>query len=146
MPGDKTQKIDDWDKVMRQLPAAGVLEGFSAKALETLAAYGEYEDTKPGDDVIYEGAPQDRLYIIVQGNLDVIVRVSGNEMKLADISVGECFGEARIFIPGMASATVKAQEKSLLWAINARGLRKYMSEHPGGAGNFLVGVARCLCK
>jgi CRP-like cAMP-binding protein len=146
MPDDKTQRIEDWDRIMRQLPAVGVLENFSRESLETLAGYGEYEMAKPNDDVIYEGAPQDRLYIVVQGKLDVIVRVSGNEMKLADIEIGECFGEARIFIPGMASATVKAREKALLWAINARGLRKYMTEHPGGAGNFLLGVARCLCQ
>lgn len=139
-------KADGWQPLLTSLPPVGILAGLSEESLTNLASYGVYFNVKEAEDIIVEGREQDRLYILVDGHLEIFAGVSGNEISLAKVEPGECIGELAVLVPSPASATVRALEDSLLWSMDGDALRNYISDHPGGGGVFLMGMAQILAS
>lgn len=143
IPGEPSSD-SGWELLPPSLPPVGILAGLSTESLANLASYGVYASYKDGTEIIDEGREQDRLYILVEGQLQISASVSGQEMSLAKVEPGECIGELAVLVPGPASATVRAIADSVLWSMDADSLRSYISDHPGGGGVFLMGMAQIL--
>lgn len=143
LPADPSQTAG-WQALPPSLPPVGILAGLSSESLLNLAGYGVYFGCKSGDEIIAEGREQDRLYILVEGELQIFASVSGQEMSLAKVEPGECIGEVAVLVPGPASATVRAVADSVMWSMDGDALRHYISDHPGGGGVFLMGMAQIL--
>lgn len=126
------------------LPPVGILAYLSSKSLEDLGTYGKYEKVQSYEVLIQEGMPQTRLYILVEGSLQISGMSSGQEIVYCKIEPGECLGEVCLFEEGPASATVRAVTESILWSLDINELIQYLSEHLGGGGALLMGIARCL--
>ena len=47
---------------------------------------------------------------------------------------------------GTLAASVRVEEDATLWSMAIGDLRAYLSEHTGGAGALLMGMASCLSK
>jgi CRP-like cAMP-binding protein len=137
---------EGFEELPPPLPPLGILSFLSDRSLTNMAAYGRYEKFSPGDVLIKEGDPQDRFYVVVAGKLGISVLVSGKEVPLSVAEVGECLGEVSLLDPGAASANVKVLEPSTLWSMNLDDLRTYLSEHAGGGGALLMGMASCLSQ
>jgi CRP-like cAMP-binding protein len=136
----------DWHEVPPALPSLGILAGLSQQSLANLAGYGHYQPYPPGAELITEGEVQDRFYVVVSGKLAISAVVAGKEVPLSTAEAGECLGEVSLLEPGPASASVKAIEESMLWSMNLDDLRTYLSEHAGGGGALLMGMAQCLSQ
>jgi CRP-like cAMP-binding protein len=65
---------------------------------------------------------------------------------VAHTGEGECLGEAALLCPGPATASVRVEKKAVLWSMDATELRNYISEHSGGGGALLMGMAQCLSR
>lgn len=126
------------------LPPVGILAYLSSKSLVDLGGYGKYEKIADQELLIQEGAIQTRLYILVEGSLQISGMSSGKEIIYCKIEPGECLGEVCLFEEGTASATVRSIGESILWSLDIHELIKYLSEHLGGGGALLMGIARCL--
>ena len=74
---------------------------------------GEQKEFFEKDILIEEGKTIDSIYILINGSLAVSI----NSRKLAEIPEGEVVGEISFIRKSEASATVKAQETSLVWSI-----------------------------
>ena len=92
-------------------------------------------------EIVKEGAPLRRLYIIIKGNCEITCRLDANESnpfyprhfrdkstKLTDLSHGSIFGEAGLFIPKKISTySVRALSKDVvLFAIRYIHLHRHM--------------------
>jgi CRP/FNR family cyclic AMP-dependent transcriptional regulator len=141
--GEKPDAID-WQEVHKALPAVGILQGMNDPG--TLAGYGQYLNCQPGEEIIHEGAKQNDLYIVIEGQLEISARVSGKKIVLAKAGPGECFGEASLLCSCLSGTTVKALKKALLWKMDARAFQKYLAEHRGGGGVLMLGMAKCLIR
>ncbi|MCE0523084.1 MAG: cyclic nucleotide-binding domain-containing protein [Methylacidiphilales bacterium] len=137
---------EGWEELPPPLPPLGILAGLSDRSLENLASYGRYDKRNPGDQIITEGELQDRFYVVVLGKLAISASAGGKEIPLSVAEVGECIGEVSLLEPGPASATVKVVETATLWSMNLEDLRSYLSEHAGGGGALLMGMASCLSQ
>ncbi len=126
------------------LPPVGILAYLSSKSLSDLGAYGKYEKAIDQELLIQEGMPQTRLYILVEGSLQISGMSSGKEIPYCKIEPGECLGEVCLFEAGYASATVRSIGESILWSLDINELILYLTEHLGGGGALLMGIARCL--
>jgi len=133
-----------WEPLKASLPPVGVLAMMNEKALADLSEYGDYMSVHVGDTIITEDHEQGRLYIVLSGAMDIFSTVDGDEVHLARIGEGECFGEASLLIPAPASASVRAAEMGSLWSMDRDGLRRYLGEHAGGGGALMMGMAQCL--
>ncbi|MCE0522281.1 MAG: cyclic nucleotide-binding domain-containing protein [Methylacidiphilales bacterium] len=128
------------------LPPLGILAGLSDRSLSNLSAYGRYHRLAAGTELIRGGELQDRFFVVVSGQLTISSRTGGKEMPLSTAKAGECLGEVSLLEPGPASATVRVVEDATLWSMDIGDLRAYLSEHAGGAGALLMGMATCLSK
>jgi CRP-like cAMP-binding protein len=72
-----------------------------------------------GEVIFQEGAHSDELYLIVQGEVDILMDpsvVSGHEhekrppVTIATLHPGQCFGEMALVDQGMRSATARAAQ------------------------------------
>jgi CRP-like cAMP-binding protein len=133
-----------WQEVNNALPAVGILQGMNDPA--TLASYGQYLNSLPGDEIIREGAKQNHLYIVVEGQLEISVQVNGKKIVLAKAGPGECFGEASLLCSCLSETTVIVLNKALLWKMDAEAFQKYLADHTGGGGVLMVGMAQCLIR
>lgn len=67
----------------------------------------------PGQVIINQGDPADSFYIIVKGNVDVLLRhPSGTEVSVGNLTQGQYFGESGLMEGGARTATVRAAEDS----------------------------------
>ena len=126
------------------LPQVGIFAGLNVQSLKNLASYGTYQDFAAGTEVIREGAPQDRLYVVVSGRVALTARRGATDVAVSEAQAGECLGEVSLLEPGSATATVRVVESAVLWSLDITGLRIFISDHSGGAGAFLMGMATCL--
>jgi len=137
---------EGWQELPPALPALGILAGLSDRSLVTLATYGQYQQSPPETPIITEGESQDRFYVVVSGKLAISAMAGGREVPLSIAEAGECIGEVSLLEPGAASASVRVLEESVLWSMNLDDLRRYLSEHAGGGGALLMGMAQCLSQ
>jgi len=128
------------------LPALGILAGLSDRARSNLARFGTYQTSPAGTEIIREGASQNRLYIVIEGELTITCRTGGKEIMLSTAKDGECLGETSLLEPGLASATVRVAEEATVWSIDSEDLRAFVAEHTGGSGSLLMGIASCLSQ
>lgn|GEM_PF-495380 len=132
--------------IVAELRPEGVFSHVHPADLEPLKFYGTFHEHQPGEIVIEEGAVQDRLFYIVHGSADVIVKYGGVETLLGKISSGDCFGEISVFEPGPTSATVRIAEISVLWSIDVNSLQAYFEKLPAAGGQVMLGLAQLLSK
>jgi CRP-like cAMP-binding protein len=135
---------DGWQELPPPLPPLGILASMSDRSLANLASFGRYDRFDVGATIIEEGTEQDRFFVVVQGKLAISALASGKEVPLNVAEAGECLGEVSLLEPGPASASVKVVEAATLWSMNMENLRAYLSEHAGGGGALLMGMASCL--
>jgi len=126
------------------LPHVGIFAALSAQSLTNLASYGKFEEVAAGTQLVREGGTQDRLFVVVSGKVALTARRGTKDLPVSEAHSGECLGEAALLEPSPSAATLRVMEDSVLWSLDITGLRIFISDHPGGAGAFLMGVASCL--
>jgi CRP-like cAMP-binding protein len=126
------------------LPHVGIFAALSPQSLTNLASYGKFEEVAAGAQLVREGGTQDRLFVVVSGKVALTARRGTKDVPVSEAHAGECLGEAALLEPSPSAATLRVMEPSVLWSLDITGLRIFISDHPGGAGAFLMGVASCL--
>ena len=62
----------------------------------------------PGAVIVRQGEPADRFYILLKGQVDVVLERDGGEVVIAQLVNGQFFGEAGLLQGGRRTATVRA--------------------------------------
>lgn len=128
------------------LVQSGILGHIAAPDLETLKFYGVFGEFGVGEVVVEQGVQQTCLYVVISGILEVVLTGSSKEVKLGEMSTGDCIGEVSIFEPGLASATVRVLETSVLWSLDVQSLQSYFEQLPVAGGQLMLGIAQLLSK
>ena len=81
-----------------------LLEGLTTKELEAVADVCKRAQFRTGENIITQGDPSARLYIIVDGTADVLVHGT----KVEAIGPGDYFGEIAVIDGQPRAATVRA--------------------------------------
>ena len=64
---------------------------------------------EPGEVIFSQGDMGDRLYVVVEGEVEVVKEDSGKEpIKLAHLGAGDCFGEMALVSDNPRMATVRS--------------------------------------
>lgn len=69
---------------------------------------------EPGQDIVREGERGDRLYLIWEGEVEVVRAAPGGEERLATLGRGQHFGEIAVFENARRTATVRARTRTEL--------------------------------
>jgi MFS family permease len=100
-------------ELLRANPIFAPLPG---STLEQLAAALEEVRTPAGEEIIRQGEPGDRFYLIKDGTLDVYV----DGKLVQSLEPGDSFGEIALLRDVPRTATVKARTEAVVYALDRR--------------------------
>jgi CRP/FNR family cyclic AMP-dependent transcriptional regulator len=124
----------------RALFILGVLED---EDVDWLISVGRRQELSPGSVVIQEGHPCDDIFLILDGLLAVSVATLDHQ-PIAQLTSGEVVGEMS-FVDGLPpSATVSAEQPSLVLAIACAQLRQKLLQDIWFAARFHRAMAILL--
>jgi bacteriocin-type transport-associated protein len=103
--------------------------------IEWLAAVGQRKNFAAGSVLIQEGKPVQEVYILLEGQLSVLVASRRNE-KIATLQKGEIVGELSFLDSRPPSATVVATVDSIVLAVSRDKLAAKLERDSGFAANF----------
>lgn len=78
---------------------------FSHAEIEEILRASDWESHADGVEVVREGEVEDRYYVAVEGCLEVVKE----GRSIADLSAGDCFGEAASVLGARRQATIRAR-------------------------------------
>jgi hypothetical protein len=90
------------------------LETLDMAALESVAARVERVAVPTGTDVVHQGEPGDRFYVVASGSADVLV----DDFRVGTVEPGGSFGERALLRDAPRMATVRAREPMQLLALS----------------------------
>lgn len=129
-------------EVLRSLPC---FAGVSGESLKAVAAIAEEHDFKAGQTLWKEGDDVRWLYIVRQGEIDIIYDLQGGKQCVVDTVVGgEMTGWSAVVEPYRHTATCVARQPGRALCIQAADIRKLCDKDPQLGYHLLMQVARTL--
>jgi uncharacterized protein YhbP (UPF0306 family) len=89
-----------------------------------------------GDVVVRQGAPADKFFIIVDGEVEVVHEDEGTQRPLATLGRGQFFGEIAILRDMPRMATVRALRPTTLFAMESDVFRSLVAQSMGTTEDF----------
>ena len=103
---------------------------------ETLAARLETVQAGAGEVIVRQGAPADKFFIIVDGEVEVIREDGGAARTVATLRPGQFFGEMAILRDRPRAATVRATAATTLLAMDRDAFRALVAQSLGTTQEF----------
>ncbi|KPK05352.1 MAG: hypothetical protein AMJ56_16045 [Anaerolineae bacterium SG8_19] len=100
-----------------------------------------YED---GEIIIRQGEMSDSLYVILEGQVEVILFQEMDMKHLTILDEGDFFGEMGIFDASARSATVRAIGRARVLTVDKKTLLHRLQEDPSLALHFLQTLSNRL--
>jgi len=116
------------------------------KELEAFIALLKVQYVEASESLIIEGTITDSLYLVWEGELDVIMQAPTGEYKVAVIEQGELLGEISLLSPGQATATVRSELGCVALHLDVEGLKQFWATHPHAASVFLRELSRTVAQ
>ncbi|MBL8818133.1 MAG: cyclic nucleotide-binding domain-containing protein [Planctomyces sp.] len=131
---------------------------------EKLTAYPTFEGLGPADaarviqdmtrmnfdadsTILHEGKSIQALWIILSGECTVVRQAEdGSEMVLAELRVGDVFGEMSFVRTAPHSATIRAKTSVSVCTYTREDFMKLAAEHPGAAFRICSNIAAVLSE
>ena len=98
-----------------------------------------YED---GEVIIHQGEVGDCMYVVQEGQVEVIAEGNGREMRLATLGDSDFFGEMAIFEREVRSATVRALGSVRVLTVEKKTFLRRIHEDPSLAYRLVQSMSR----
>jgi len=95
-----------------------------------------------GECVVHQGEQGSCMYVVQQGELEVIEEAGGKEVRLGTLGAGDIFGEMALFEMETRSATVRAVGQAQVLTVDKRTLLRRIKEDPLVALNLMETLCR----
>ncbi len=113
-----------------RLRAVPLFATLSDEAISAIAAQARPEHCVPGQDLVRQGETGDRMYVVDDGRLEVLVAGPGGERRVATLEAGDFFGEMALLSGAPRNATVRAATPGRLFALTSRDFMALLERHP----------------
>jgi CRP/FNR family cyclic AMP-dependent transcriptional regulator len=122
------------------------LEAVTAEERVQIWSYGVTHVVPPGELVVAAGTAERALYLLEEGELEVLVGEPGQQRQLTTMRTGSVFGE-QAFLDGQPrSATVRAAERCVVRELAWQGYLDLAAAHPTLADRLLWDVGRVVSE
>ena len=110
--------------------------GVADEHLTAMAAASTLQSFKNGQTIVFQGVTVDSLHVVVVGKATVHAKVPAKGLvQVAELGMGQVFGEASIFESGTAGAAVKAaQDGTQILTIPQEAFKRVLAENPEFVG------------
>jgi CRP-like cAMP-binding protein len=127
------------------LSSSPLFEMLSNQELEYIADLTRPKRFSAGQTIFEEGELGDSLYLIAQGEVEVIRRdAAGQPKTIAVLGANQFFGEMSLIDKEYRSATVKAKADAELMHLTAENLTAFRKQHRDGFTFVVINIARVI--
>jgi CRP-like cAMP-binding protein len=98
-----------------------------------------YQD---GESIVRQGEVGDCMYVIQEGQVEVVVEEGDKEVRLMVLDTGELFGEMAIVERQVRMATVRALGQTRVLTIDQKNFLRRIHEDPSLAWNVVQTMSR----
>jgi len=100
-----------------------------------------------GENIIKAGQIEQRMYIILEGRVSIILQSGDEQFVVATMEKGDFFGEISLFTEHPRSATVRALgDVKLAYIDNPAQLKAFLVKNPHFAAKMVQILAQRLAK
>jgi uncharacterized protein YhbP (UPF0306 family) len=103
---------------------------------QTLAAQLNTVEVEAGAVIVRQGAPADKFFIIIDGDVEIVREDDGEERTLATLSRGQFFGEMAILRNSPRMATARAVGPTTLFAMERDAFQDLVAGSMGTTQDF----------
>lgn len=128
------------------LPPLGILAHVTPGSRAALTDGGEFVSYAKGEAVLEQGQPTSHLFIVVSGELNVVLRSPEQLVPLGYIHEGETVGEMGFLEQVEASAFVAAAVPSKVWRISKDGFEVFLGRSPAAGNEILKEIVKLLSR
>ena len=119
----------------------------SFPGIKHIKEFMERVEIQAGEYFIRQGESSNDLFYIESGLVTVeFETIKGEVVRLRSIKSGATLGEITLYLGGVRSASVKAEEASTIYRMSAENLRKMHKEDPALAAVLHEWIARTLAE
>ncbi len=127
------------------LQKSPLFEMLSQSELELLAELSRPRRYAAGDVIFEEGDLGDSLFVLMNGEVEVLHKDSRGEPKvLATLQPPEFFGEMSLIDKEFRSATVRARKEATMLHLTAENLASFRKNYKDGFAFLVINIARVL--
>jgi CRP/FNR family transcriptional regulator len=95
-----------------------------------------------GEVVVRQGEEGDCLYVVMEGQLDVVREEQGREIVIRTVGKDELFGEMAVFERQRRSATVRARGPARVLTLDKKNFLRRVNEDPSLAFRIVETMSR----
>ncbi len=118
-----------------------------AMAVQGLATHAEAVRLKRGEYLFRAGDPGDALYLVLAGNLDVVLgKLGAGEMVVATLGPGQVVGELEVMTNTVRVASLLATEDTLLFTLKGQKLAPLLAQNDAAANQLVAYIAKSLAR
>lgn len=100
-----------------------------------------------GENIIRAGHQEQRMYIILEGRVSIILQSGDEQFVVATMEKGDFFGEISLFTDHPRSATVRSLgDVKLAYIDNVTQLKAFLIKNPAFAAKMVQILAQRLAK
>ena len=125
-----------------------LFESLDDELLSELLAQGEIRDYKSGDVVFAEMAESDELYMVVEGQLKLVIALLDSDMPgyETELGPGDVCNAVRFIAkgPSYVSCVVETDAKVMVWPADPS--IEFWDKHPEAGYEVVKGIARTLYR
>lgn len=115
--------------------------------LETLGELTQQREYNAGETIFEEGDVGDALYVIVDGEVDVLrANARGEHKQVATLKAPDFFGEMSLIDKEYRSATIRAKNSASLLSLSNENLHSFAKVYRDGFTWVAVNIARVLSE
>jgi CRP/FNR family transcriptional regulator, cyclic AMP receptor protein len=123
--------------------------GLEFKALVDIAQICDEESVTDGTYLFVEDEPADKLYIVLEGVIDLLMRLDETGEKEIDIEtsvVGDMLGWSALVEPHQYKLSGLAITDARVIAVDAEALKEYLASNPATGLTLMTRMAIILSK
>lgn len=116
---------------LKDLKEVELFKGLDTKQLQRFGKHLIEEDFRIGQTVFSQGTPAEKLYILLDGEVNLGIKAKG-EVDITAYSVnkkGECFGLSSLIKPYRNNVSATCNKKTRVLSVNGEVLRKLIKQN-----------------
>jgi small-conductance mechanosensitive channel/CRP-like cAMP-binding protein len=110
------------------LARATLFTGIPAAALERLAENVSQHAFSPEEILIHQGGDDTDMFLLIEGAVDVVVRIDEREMTVDRMQAGDYFGEMSLLTGEPRTATIRARTAGMAYRIERAAIAPILDE------------------
>ena len=128
-------------ELLRRLPMFAEIE---PARLKLLAFMSERVGFDPGKQLMRQGDPPDAAYLIIDGQVDIVLETPAGQFTVATLGANNIVGDMGILSNAPRAATVRAKDRVIALRISKEPFMRMVREFPNMAVSIMQELAQRL--